>query len=554
MTIENTSPNQPNKRKQALLRVLRATKSLSARTTLYASALGSVALMYGANLPPELATLTGVIGANALTSIIERIADGESVADDEIRNQVKAAIAESDIAELLTTDTFQAEIARLIRQQHLFRAAIERQEYEIVDRLTEQATQYEVLFNELQDDIWAIHSELQNLATRDQGQEILNLLQHLVNLLEARQDIVEPVMESDSNSNPQSLPSPTSQSAPSLYILHLSDIHLGTKSEARRYSTQLQADLKNELGVKQLDYLIISGDVADRATPSEFEAATELIDGLLERFKLDDYSRTVIVPGNHDLNWELSEQAYRFVPKSKLLDPLVEGRYIPAGDAGILLRDDNHYQQKFINFSQYFYEKVLGGPYPLDAADQAILYPYPKDCLLFLGLNSAWELDHHYTRRASINPDALANALNQVMDNDYEGWLKIAVWHHPITGPGAMNADFMEQLAVQGFQLALHGHIHQAIEDYHKYDDKRGISLIGAGTFGAPVKEQMSGIPLQYNLLVLDPAAQVLTVQTRKKEKPDGAWAADARWGDRNNPVPRYEIKIKGYRHPGLTS
>ena len=29
------------------------------------------------------------------------------------------------------------------------------------------------------------------------------------------------------------------------------------------------------------------------------------------------------------------------------------------------------------------------------------------------------------------------------------------------------------------------------------------------------------------------------------KEKPDGAWSADARWGDKNAPKPRYEIEVK---------
>ncbi|MBD2616516.1 CHAT domain-containing protein [Nostoc punctiforme FACHB-252] len=36
-----------------------------------------------------------------------------------------------------------------------------------------------------------------------------------------------------------------------------------------------------------------------------------------------------------------------------------------------------------------------------------------------------------------------------------------------------------------------------------------------------------------------------MKVETRKKEKADGVWSADARWGDKNNPVPRYEIKLR---------
>ena len=87
-----------------------------------------------------------------------------------------------------------------------------------------------------------------------------------------------------------------------------------------------------------------------------------------------------------------------------------------------------------------------------------------------------------------------------------------------------------------------------ANDDRDARDDARGLHIIGAGTFGAPAEGQKPGIPLQYNLLILDPETQTLTVETRKKDKPDGAWMADARWGDKNNPVPRYTIQLKGWK------
>jgi hypothetical protein len=107
------------------------------------------------------------------------------------------------------------------------------------------------------------------------------------------------------------------------------------------------------------------------------------------------------------------------------------------------------------------------------------------------------------------------------------------------------NPAFLEQLAVTGFQLGIHGHIHEAKDENFQYDTKRGLRIIAAGTFGAPTHEQVTGIPLQYNLLTLDPETGELTVETRKKEKVDGAWSADARWGDKNNPTPRYPIQLR---------
>ncbi len=327
-------------------------------------------------------------------------------------------------------------------------------------------------------------------------------------------------------------------------ILHLSDIHLSTLAEAGKYRIQLETDLKNELRVRQLDYLIISGDIAEHSTPDEYKAAFELVDGLVRRFRLDS-SRVVVVPGNHDLNWDISAQAYAYIPRHNLPDPLTE-EYIPAGDAGALKRDEERYEKRFENFSTHFYKKVCATKFPPDYPRQGILHLGAEDRILFLALNSCWNIDHHFTGRASINMEALTHAFDQMSQGNHDDWLKIAVWHHPISGREMMNDEFMELLAVHGFQICMHGHIHEAIEGFYKYDAGRRIHIVGAGTFGAPAKEQLSGIPLQYNLLIYDTETQTITVETRKKEKPDGAWSADARWGDKNNPVPRYTIDLKG--------
>lgn len=140
---------------------------------------------------------------------------------------------------------------------------------------------------------------------------------------------------------------------------------------------------------------------------------------------------------------------------------------------------------------------------------------------------------------------AISNALNQLMGDEYDQWIKIVVFHHPVSGPGMMkNTNFMEQLAAHGFQICLNGHIHETTESLYNYDDKHKIHIIGAGTFGAPKAEQVLGIPLQYNFIILDVKNRKVRVETRKKEKTDGAWAADARWGDKNNPVPRYFLDL----------
>lgn len=336
-----------------------------------------------------------------------------------------------------------------------------------------------------------------------------------------------------------------------IHILHLSDLHIGDDAFAGVCRTQLETDLIQELRVRRLEYMIISGDVGNHSTEKEYDAAFAMVDGLVKRFGLDA-TRVVVVPGNHDVNWELSRKAYPFVYQADLPKPVPADCCIPAGEVGALLRDDKPYRERFAPFNTQFYRRVYRGQdYPPEYADQALFVERPEDRILFLGLNSCWQLDHHFRSRASIHAPALARALDRLHDGCYDGWLKIAVWHHPVTGKEAMNDEFMQLLAVHGFQVGMHGHIHEAIEVFHKYDDRRGVRLIGAGTFGAPAKEQVTGIPLQYNLLTLDPRTGEMTVNSRKKEKPDGAWSADARWGDRNNPRPWYRFRLPHYQSTG---
>ncbi len=199
-------------------------------------------------------------------------------------------------------------------------------------------------------------------------------------------------------------------------ILLLSDIHIGNNSESLQYFNQLRSDLQKNLKVDKLDYLVISGDIAIKSIPEEYNAALELVDKLIERFQLSRDS-VIIVPGNHDLNWEFSQNAYEYFLNNKLPKPLEEGKYYPAGDEGKKVRNESKYKGRFSNFAT-FYEKVHKKQYPLDYSEQGILHIYENDKIIFLALNSSWEIDHYtnYQTRASINMNALSKALDKLND------------------------------------------------------------------------------------------------------------------------------------------
>jgi len=342
--------------------------------------------------------------------------------------------------------------------------------------------------------------------------------------------------------------SPEIISIPPMYILHLSDLHFGTADNAHNWYSQLAEDLRYELNCPRLDVIILSGDIANKSTPEEYKAAHLFLDNLRQEFQLQP-QQMVIVPGNHDLNWGLAEEAYRLERRKSYQGELQEGCFIDKDDI-IEVRDEAKYQQRFAHFRD-FYQAIKGEPYPLEYEQQGILHHFPEQNLLILGLNSAWQLDHHYKSRASIHPAALSTALTQIRQNPaYSSCLKMVVWHHPFNSTfedRITDHGFMEQLAKAKFRFALHGHIHKAENSLYRYDLStagRKLDIVCAGTFGAPIREWVPGYPLQYNLLKLE--VNKLTVITRRREELNGAWKPDARWlqGAGQNPRPYYEIPL----------
>ncbi|NEO19379.1 MULTISPECIES: HEAT repeat domain-containing protein [unclassified Moorena] len=356
----------------------------------------------------------------------------------------------------------------------------------------------------------------ESAATNDKDifSEIINAL----NAIQERYQVYNPIY----------CPKPTQ----TMYILHLSDLHITTPEQATLWSNQLAQDLIQDLQIPHLDALILSGDIANYSTPDEYQAAQQFLDNLRQDFSLDS-KQIVLVPGNHDLNWELAKRGYQLLDLEDYDGELKEGHYIKGEDV-IRVRDEAKYQQRFTHFSQ-FYQAIKTEPYPLDYDQQAIIDYFPEQNLLILGLNSAWELDRYFRDRASIHSGALSNALTEIRRNpDYGNCLKIAVWHHALNSAGSdriTDQGFMEQLAQAGFRFFLHGHIHKAETSLFRYDlspTGRKLDQIGAGTFGAPTRELIPGYPWQYNLLKVKD--NQLTVYTRRREEINGAWKPDSRW------------------------
>ena len=170
---------------------------------------------------------------------------------------------------------------------------------------------------------------------------------------------------------------------------------------------------------------------------------------------------------------------------------------------------------------------------------------HDRDRIQFIGLNSACRIDEHFPERSAIDDSALSLALHtasEQIDNavagkripDRDDVLRIAVWHHPITGNDKIVADaFVQRLQQADVRLCLHGHIHENRADLIGYTHPtRRLHAIGAGSFGAVAKDRPESTPRLYNLIEIDRDQNRLRVYTRQMSKTGGAWGPNSVWPD----------------------
>jgi 3',5'-cyclic AMP phosphodiesterase CpdA len=316
-------------------------------------------------------------------------------------------------------------------------------------------------------------------------------------------------------------------------------------------------DVHEGLGVRELDYLVLSGDLTERALPEEFEKARSFVSRLIASFRLTA-QRCIITPGNHDLCWD-EENLYDFKTKRQVrVEQLKPGFYVEK-ENWVLVRNEICYPLRLRNFSRFFYHPLMQQEYPLSFQEQGLVSTFADSGLQFLTFNSAWEIDEHFPRRAHIHAGALSRALTQAREQGDQvkasgehplgrSLLRIAVWHHPATGAEMMQDEsFLERLRQADVRLCLHGHVHEARADIvHPIHPTRKIHVVGAGSMGAPASHRPESTPQLYNLVEIARTHDKARVYTRCRRRTSGAWEGWAVWPG-SSPMERrsyYELSL----------
>jgi 3',5'-cyclic AMP phosphodiesterase CpdA len=312
-------------------------------------------------------------------------------------------------------------------------------------------------------------------------------------------------------------------------ILHISDLHRSPWDPIGNHEllSALLADRDRAAAedpeIASPDAIVVTGDLVQGVplgTPDhkalldvQYEAAAEFLESLARDFLAGDKSRLVMVPGNHDIDWNIAKAAMEPVaepdvphgfslracrPDSSLRWSWKERRVYRISDRSLY----NRRLERFDDLVERFY----GGTDVLKQ-DLYRIHRFQGGRIAVVAFNSCLGNDC-FALHGKIDERAIADAFVELRDAPAS--LCIAAWHHSIEGEpfdtAYMSPTTVEDLIGKGFRLGLHGHQHRAAADirYVHLPDRQEIAVVSAGSLCAAGPSLPTGVARQYNLIHIE--------------------------------------------------
>jgi Calcineurin-like phosphoesterase len=329
-------------------------------------------------------------------------------------------------------------------------------------------------------------------------------------------------------------------------ILHISDLHQSSSDPIS--NDELISALVGDCDryadenprISNPNAIIVSGDIIQGVPlgaknfkvelENQYANAEKFLGELVNRFLSGDRSRIIIIPGNHDVDWNT---AFKSMKK-------VEPQDLPPNFAAELLRVDSAYRWDWKNQTAYKIDDLELYSQRLDSFWQFFHRFYSEisgllgtktgsDVNLFslcdgrIGLAAFNSCDGNdcFAVHGMIKKDAIARSHLELMDSGVYNLL-IGVWHHNIEGPpyrtDYMDIDVVRGMIGRGFRLGLYGHQHRAQATPHQIwlPGRERMAAISAGSLCAGRYDLPTGIPRQYNILQIGEDFRSVRVHVRE--------------------------------------
>ena len=333
-------------------------------------------------------------------------------------------------------------------------------------------------------------------------------------------------------------------------ILHISDLHRtgGQPISNPELLSSLIADFARiPLEIPDLgrpDAIVVSGDLVEGLTlnsdqypdglRTQYRQVADFLASLSDEFLDGDRSRVVIVPGNHDVDWNGARMAFSDGdqqsdnPRVFMRDPETSHRWSWSERKIFRLTDVERYERRFEYFNEMyrdFYQDTHLG-YPVDPERPWNLFNLDGGNILVAAFNSC-VFNDCFSDLGHIRSADLADCHLEMRRFGRPGCLPMAVWHHGVGGPPA-TSDFVDPATVKlmidkGFRLGLHGHRHDST---HSPADlfvstKETMAVIGAGSLCSGPRALPHGVNRRYNIMRIDREKGTGRVYVREMNQPN---------------------------------
>jgi 3',5'-cyclic AMP phosphodiesterase CpdA len=301
-------------------------------------------------------------------------------------------------------------------------------------------------------------------------------------------------------------------------ILHVSDTQFGEYhrfADAAQFADGVQSlagsmivDIRRllEESVPKVDLIVLSGDISEQSLRSEFDQARRFVDAMCAETGLD-HDRVVVVPGNHDVNWALSESYF------------AECRAEEVRPRKPYARKWRHYQQ-FVTW--------LHGETAFTEDQPYRLHRYDDLGLIVTALNSTMEESHqdddHY---GFCGLEQLRWAEARLREARH--CVSVGVLHHNARrkavadNENLRDEDDLTSILGPRLDLLLHGHTHNGAQD--RLAD--GTLVLATGSAAVTPSRRPEEVPNQYQVLRLRP--DHVTRWARQWDTQRRSWIADTR-------------------------
>jgi predicted MPP superfamily phosphohydrolase len=324
-------------------------------------------------------------------------------------------------------------------------------------------------------------------------------------------------------------------------ILHLSDLHRSSAHPIRNDEliSALLSDrdryAKEAPVILAPDAIVVTGDLVYGAAlgadgyaadlDEQYAVAENFLELLSQLFLDGDRSRLVIVPGNHDVDWNGAKAAMRLAEGDEIPNRFTLQNCTASSDLRwdwrerriykIVERD--LYEQRLLRFDRLverFYAATDVRSTPLFRIHQLA-----EGRICLVAFNSCHGNDP-FTLQGCIKEGAIAEA--HLTLRELRPTLAVAAWHHNIERPPPA-IDYMDPVTVaemigKGFRLGLHGHQHRAdaVHRYVRLPDEERMAVISAGSLCAGGADLPTGVNRQYNVVEIDDDLEAARVHVRE--------------------------------------